>query len=443
MNTAGQNISNAETEGYNRRQISLKAESTPSGSLLNGHLSPQAAGTGVAIDQVERVQSQLLSRAHQNATTGKATAEENHRLLRTVESLFTTENGSLNERLSSFWNSWDNLANHPTDRSARLNVRSKAQGLTDTLNRLDNGLDRTKESVKTDLQNTVAEVNDLLEQIAQTNQQLGTAKAGGSADLTAQDKRDQLIGQLAEKLPVTVHNDKDELMVQVNGVSVVQGNESTTLELENLSSSPTVRFTDADITYSPPSSDEGVLGAQLKMLNQTLPSVEKELTQFTNTLAKKVNSLHNGATKPDGTTAGDFFQMPGPGQEFIGLHKKVAANADEIAAAGSGKPPGDNTVALQISDLQTTKLFNNGRETPQTFATNIISNVGEQVQAAERQVRTTSAAADHAKALKESVTGVSLNEEMTNLVKFQQGYAAAAKVVQTARTLSDTLFSAY
>lgn len=450
MNVTGQNISNAETDGYHRRRVSLEPSSTPDNGL-SGRIEVEAHGTGVRVEGIQRIQDRLLQSAHLQTTTGKATAEENSRLLGGLEAVFgDTGSSSLSSQFSAFWNSWEELANNPTSRSARQNVRSRAQSLVSTFHRMDTGLERLKSETEQDLSNTVGSINDSLTKLAELNKQIEVSKADGAPDLAAEDRRDELVADLAEKIPVTVQDRENEFTILSEGVTLVQGTEANKLKVNNLTSSPSVEFVDSGITYSAPADDSGKLGAQLEFLNETIGDTRSDLDSLAGEVIDHVN---NGPTGPedghtdgmlsDGTAAGEFFDSGFTNASSIQLHQDILDDVENIAAASNGTDTGDNTVALNIASIRSENILNGNQETPQEFLANLVSDVGTQVQEANQKARAESAAHDHVTSLKNGVSGVSLNEEMTNLIKYQQAFGAAARVVDTARKMSDTLLSVY
>ncbi len=450
INVTGQNISNAETEGYNRRRVTLEPDSMP-GNGLNDGREPRNRGTGVRMKNVQRIQDRLLERAYLQSSTGSATAEENSRLLSSVEALVSDSgSSSLNDQLSAFWNSWEELANSPTSRSARQNVRSRAQSLVATFHRLDSGLEQLKSQTEEDLTHTVGTINDSLTKLADLNEQIATGRAAGSEDLTAEDNRSQLLNDLSEKIPITVQERDNEFTIQTNGITLVQGTEATRLNVNNLSSSPSVEFVDSGVTYSPDENNGGELGAQLDFLNTTVGSMRSDLDSLASELVDHVNNGptgpqdgHTDGMLPDGTPAGEFFDSGFTTASSIRLHSDILSDVEHIAAASNGTAPGDNTVALNIAAIRSEDILNGNQETAGEFVANFVSNIGARVQEANQKSSAESAARDHISALKDGVTGVSMNEEMTNLIKFQQAFGASARVVRTARELSDTLLSVY
>jgi hypothetical protein len=198
----------------------------------------------------------------------------------------------------------------------------------------------------------------------------------------------------------------------------------------------------------------GELGARLQVLNDTLEDAETRMDDLASQIVQAVNDIHNDAnTSPhksgsdnayeqDGTTAaGDFFTPGNTTAASIQVHQDIQDDPTRIAASDTSGETGNNQVALAIGELRNTDLTGLGSESANNFASNLLSDIGSKVQSAKTRSEAEATAADHVKALKDGTEGVSLNEEMTNLIEYQQAFAASARIVQNARQMSETLMS--
>lgn len=455
MNTTGQNIANVNTDGYSRRQVEITSDRTSPGGLNVGVVGREALGVGSSVQDIRRVKDRLLSRAHRDAQTGHAQAEEEHRLVSNVEGVFpTAEGASLSDQLSSFWNSWEQLANYPTDRTVRQGVLSKAQTLSSTIRRIDRGLERIRTETKAQIQNGVEDANELFEEIADLNAKISAGSATGAEDLEAKDERDRLLDELAQKLPIEVQERENEFAVLVDGKTVVQGDKYSTLSADTSGQTATVTFDDANVDFDYSGDKVGELGARLQVLNDTIDDTQSRLDSLSQSIVQEVNAIHNGAnTSPhksgpdtsfemDGTTAaGDFFDPTGTDAGSIAVHTDIVNDPTRIASSDTTGDAGNNQVALALAGLRDANLAGIGSDQPNDFAADLLSDVGAQVQSARTRADAESTAAEHVKALKEGTEGVSLNEEMTHLIEYQQAFAASARIVQNARRMSETLMS--
>lgn len=442
MNTVGQNVANAETEGYSRRRVSLQADSISSPGILTRPRPGTATGAGVSIQAYERVRDGLLAAAAWDAHTALGAAQEDQRLLGALEGIFPVGDGSLNNQLNDFWNAWSDLSDHPTDNSARLALRSTAQSLTSTLNRTDEAITLLQEGTQEVLAAGVDEVNGKLHEIAELNARIQTARTSGSPDLVAEDRRDMLVKELAAFMPVRAKEDPATgYTITVDGMNVVHGDRVFELNLDTSGAPPRILFEDSTVEYKPPAGDDGKIGSMLRMVSQTLPNTRQALDEIARTLVTEVNALHTTGYGLDGATGRNFFDPASLSAGSIELSADVLNDSHAIAASGDPTAQGDNAVALGIAGLRTQPLLNGGTETIETFSTNLVAGIGADVQKASLRAVGQSAVVDHLNGMERGVSGVSIDEEMTNLIQYQQAFAASARVLDTAQTMMDTLLA--
>ena len=442
MNTVNQNVANINTEGYARRRVTLQADSIASPGVIMATPHGTTTGSGVSIQSYERVRDGLLAAAGWDAHTSLGAAQEDQRLLGALEGIFPVGEGSVNNQLNAFWNAWADLADHPTDNGVRLVLRSKASGLVSTLNRTDEALSLLKEGTEGVLAVGVEEINKTLREIGDLNPTIQAARHSGSPDLVAEDRRDQLVKNLSAFGPVRMQDDPETgYTVSFNGMAVVQGDKVFEMNLDTSGATPRVLYGDSSVEYNAPAGDDGQLGAWLRMLNQTLPDTRQALDDIATALVTEVNALHSTGYGLDGATGRDFFDATALSAGSIRLSTDVLADSQAIAASGDPTAQGDNTIALDIASLRTQPVLNGGTETIETFATNLVADIGAGVQKASLQAVGQTAVLDHLAGMEQGVSGVSLDEEMTNLIQYQQAFAASARVLDTAQQMFDTLLA--
>jgi flagellar hook-associated protein 1 FlgK len=423
MNVAGQNIANANTPGYARRRLTLGTE----GPGRNGLLMPNSGGvgSGVTAQRLERMRDGLLATAANDARTGLGGADEETRLLATLEGSFGVGSGaSLQDVMSGFWNGWSDLANNPTDGGVRSTLLGQADTLAATLRRLDDGITRLAGETQTALGESVGQVNGLLDEIAGLNASIRASRAAGLPDFAAEDRRDAAVAELSAFAPVRVSDGSDGYTVTINGMAAVQGDQALglTLDVPPDVAVAGVRFEGTDVAFSP--SSGGSLGAQLKTLQKTLPDTRAALVA-------DVNAAHGAGYGLDGSTGLNFFDPAGVTAGSIRLSDDVSDPA-AIAASGAPDAPGDSSVASALAAL---------REGFDTQAIDITAGVGGKLRAARSAAGAQAAIVDHLAAMEAGVSGVSVDEEMTNLIEAQHAFAAAARVLTTADEMMQTLLS--
>ncbi len=441
MNTAGQNVANAGTPGYARRRLILSADGVSSrGWKMRAPHGAMAAG-GVSVQTYERVRDGLLTAAAWEAETALGTAGEQQRILGALEGVFPPGDGSLHDLLNDFWDGWSDLANDPTGDGARHALRSRAQGLAATLGRMDADVANLQTETTKALTSGVEEVNGLLKEVAALNEQIARARHSGSPDLAAEDRRDQAVEALAGFGPVRVHDGEDGYRLTLDGMTLVQGADAFGLELDDSGPTPRVLFAETGIEYAPEGSDGGKLGAWRTALDETLPQTRSALDELAQSLVTEVNALHRTGYGLDGAGGRDFFDPAGTTAASLRLSADILADPAAIAATGDPAAMGSNSLALDLAGLRDQKLLNGGTATLEDFAVGLVSGIGADLKRTTTEAAGHAAVRDHLTAMAQGVSGVSIEEEMTNLIQYQQGFAAAARVLDTAQQMMDTLLT--
>lgn len=428
MNATGQNVANANTEGYHRRRATLEASNTVSSGIYTSPAQNTAPGDGVSVASYERVRDRMLDAAAAEAQTGESGAREEARILSVLEGALATDTeGSLTSSLENFFNSLNDLANNPTDQGVRETVLAKADTLTGAFGRIDQKMQGLVNDTESALASSVDKANGLLKEVASLNEKISEARAGGTPDLAAKDRRDRLVKKLSKLAPVTVQEDSDAgYTLSINGMNVVQGSETTTLQLAD---STTVEFGETGVAFEAGDEGGGKIGAQLRSLNQTLPSVQNELDGLAKDVVEEVNTIHETGYDQNGNTGNPFFD---PAGTTAGSIQRAVDAPEDIAAYGEAGNPGNTTPAQEMSALS---------ESLTPKAIDLAASVGSKVQQAAAQEEAKAATAAHLESMAQGVSGVSLDEEMSNLIEQQQQFAASARVLRTAQEITSTLLS--
>ena len=442
MNTVSQNIANVNTPGFTRRRVMMRADSLASQGVIMRTPQHMATGAGVSMQAYERVRDTLLTSAEWDAHASLGAAQEDQRLLGALEGIFPVGEGSLDSGLNDFWNAWSDLADNPTDNGVRLALREKASAVVSTLNRTDEALLLLQEGTEAVLAVGIDEINTRLSEIGDLNKRIQAARYAGSPDLAAEDRRDLLVKELSAYAPVKAVDDAETgYSVSINGMAAVEGERTFPLELDTSGPIPRVFYGDTTVEYNAPAGDDGQLGSWLRMLHDTLPNTRQSLDDIASTLVTEVNALHSAGYGLDGGTGRDFFDSTALSAGQIRLSADVLADSQAIAASGNPAAAGDSTVALDIAGLRTQLVMGGGTETIEEFATNLVANIGSGVHRASLKAVGQAAVVDHLAAMSQGISGVSLDEEMTNLIEYQQAFAASARVLDTAQQMFDTLLA--
>jgi flagellar hook-associated protein 1 len=408
LDTTAHNIGNASTEGYSRQQAVLTAAHTLDlpGITSNGGLA--MLGSGVDVESFNRVRdafADLQFRA-QNMALGQYQTTAS--MLGTAEtSLSEPSDNGIGQVLAQFWSSWDDLANHPEAPATRQALVNQAGLLTDRVNTLQKSLAGVRTEAQTQYAMLTGPTGDVMgyaNEIASLNQSIKAAVQQGGQPNDLMDKRDVALDKLSQLAQISV-TDLGQGTIQVNFGDAAQP----------LVDDATVNWPQ---TLTAPG---GQLGALLKLGDTTaagtITSYMSDLDGFASQLISSVNAIH-------GTP---FFS--GTDASTIG----VAVTASTVRAATPPAPAGANDIALAMSVLR-------GGSADTAYA-NLVARLGGESRAASQQEATTQALVDTAQDRRQSASGVSMDEEMTNMVRFQRGYQASARVMSTMDEMLDTLIN--
>lgn len=464
VQVVSQNIANAGTEGYSRQRAELAA-ATPQrfgfGSL----------GTGVQVQNVVRLRDAFLDN---NYRTEAANAEGfglRRDVLSQVEGIFgEPSDQSLSSALDAFWSSWSDLANNPGTPSAQAVVRQRGVEVASTLNRFASRLNDLEATNRSRLSSTVDEVNRLGGQLAELNGQITAAEVGGTMAPDLRDARDRIADQLAKLGGARMMEQSNGTMsFVIGGVTVVDGSSARTIEVRP--GIPTAIGLVGAADPLPPST--GTLGAMATLLNVDIPDIRAKLDGLAKGLVNGVNFLHtsgwtaagdalgnanwNVATPPTGSRV-NFFNPANVTAASIGLSAEVTASAAVIASGSTQNAPGDNALALSIGSLRNTTGIaslqtamgaaafaaqvglTGGATYNDTYRTTV-TNVGLQVRAADSSATVYETLTNQADTRRSSVNGVSIDEELTLLMRYQQAFQAASRLVNVADEMMQTLLT--
>ena len=406
MDVTANNIANSNTVGYSR-ETAVMAPTPPIEIPALSELSGNGArlGTGVTVETITRIRNVYLDsqyRTQNSALSAQSTAAE---VLTQVQSAFDEPSeAGLASQLSAFWSAWTALSQSPTSEAAKEGVVSAGTQLAQTLNSLSAQIETIAGQAGEQyavLTGPSGEVQGLANQIAQLNGQIRLAEEAGQQPNEMLDRRDLLVDELSSLAQVSVER-------QQNGTDTITfGN----------AAEPLVQGTTVNWPQELTPAAGGQLGALLSLTSPTgaLASYKEALDGVAGTLATGVNALHTSTPFFAGETAATL---------------KVAVTAAEVKAS-STEAAGGNDVAIAIADLR-------GGAADQAYS-GLVERLGSDVKTAQDEqanLQTTVTAID---GQRQSVSGVSLDEEMTNLIAFQRGYQASARTLTAMDSMLETL----
>jgi len=446
IDVTGHNIANVNTDGYSRQRVNM-ATNAPYSS------QPGQTGTGVRAAKIQRIYDRFLGAQINNENQNLGNWEAQKGVLERVEIIFDESSGyGLNQAMSEFWNAWQDLANNPSDNAGRATLLAKSETMTTTFNNIYSNLEQTQADIDTSIMGTVKEINSISERIAGLNQKIALTEVGGQNANDYRDSRDLLLNELSLMINIdSFENSDGKVTVLVAGGRPLVENISSW----NLSTQPDVDSDFQDIVWTDSGGNlvditDSISGGKLKgwleARDVTIPDYLSKLDVIAEGIITDVNSLHQV-----GFGLNDVIDDVGAGRDFftagrsafdIGVNQLIVADTALIAAAGIGDGlPGGNSNAIEIANLQNALKMNSDTATFDDYYNSLVSDVGSGVQKATVNFDHQSSMVTHLDNYRESVSGVSLDEEMVNLIKFQHGYNAAARLISVADELLDRVIS--
>jgi flagellar hook-associated protein 1 FlgK len=436
LQVTGQNIANVNTPGYSRQRADLTAI-PPQGSFVGG---------GSRIDGVEQMVDPFLEARRNASASDLAAATTSRDVLDRVQSAFPVQGTSVGSALQEFFAAANQLATSPQDLAARSNLLAKAQALASQFQATSGALSSAQRDADQRVGQAASDANQTLATIAKLNASIQAATVGGDAANDLKDQRREAINTLAQSLDIHVVDQGDGTVnvYAASGVALVVGPNAATLATQP--SAPgaaldggtlnTVGIKDAaGAVIALPGSLGGTLGALITARDQTIPGLSGDLDTLATTVRDQVNAIQ---TNPAGTdlngNVGTALFAGSGAADF-----SVALSDPRGIAAAVGANAGDNTNAQALLALGDTQLPALGGATLNDFFGGIQSQAGALARTADDQVSIEQSVSQTLDAQREAISGVSLEEEFTDLIKFQRGFQAAARLITVSNSMLDDL----
>ena len=437
LQVTSHNIANANTPGFSRRRVDINnADSGIPGGIGGGaDAASVVRQRSRFLDSQFRVEQQVLGRW-----------EAIERSLTSIESIFnepagagSSEAGSvfnepsgmgLSGSLSRFWNVWQDLANVPEGGAARAAVRQESQLLVNTMHQIHKQLNDTRLGIDDQIGFEVGEINELIDQLATINGAIPNHKFDGGSAGDLEDQRDRLIEKLAQKVDISiVEKDNGSVSILLSGHNLVQGTTSIHLDVRTISQND---FPAKTLFFSDDGSlaaiQDGRLKGLLEVRDSTIPNYLDRLDEMAEVLVAEINSLHKIGYGPTGATGIDFFDANNISASNISLDSRIVDDLNNIAASKDGNS-GDNATALGIAGLRNERILGAGTATVEGYLNTLLGEVGSASKEAQTMAENHRLFSTQIENRRQSVQGVSLNDEAAQLVMYQRAYQAAAKTV--------------
>jgi len=464
LDVTGHNIANANTEGYSR-QRAIHSATDP--YTVPGFGMPAGAGqvgTGVEIAEIARIRDKFIDGQINEEKQSLGYWEKMYEGLHRIELIFNEpSDSSLSFAMTKFWESLQELSNNPEDPAVRESVKQTAQTMIDTFHNLNDQLADYKRSLNADVNTITDEINSIARRIADLNEQIVDVKGTGKNPNDLLDRRDLLFEELNHLVKVQGYEDSQgNLHVSLGGTRLVSGKKVNELAIKD-NPDPTREFEDI-IYFTNTNSDALIEGGELKAILALRGGYRDEngddtgeigrymarLDELASVVVEEFNIVHHEGYDLEGNDGGDFFAATGPDGVPVDAHN-ISLSTDILALDGINKitaglstdgirNPGNGDNATQLANIiNGEKIFNSGTATMLDFYKSMISTMGIEGQRADRMVNNQTTLVDQLENQRTSISGVSLDEEIANLIKFQQAYNAATRIITTSQYILDSL----
>lgn len=464
----GNNISNANTEGYTRQRLVIESIYPDTKSRLSGGVT---IGGGAQVTNIEQIRSAYIDRQLRGEYAALGQWSTRSEEMQFIESILneTSESGTLSTALADFYKSLGQLTTSSDSVEIRTNVQQNAIKLCETLNYYSGQLVDSQNSYNDAMSATVDNINGLITRIASYNKEITAYELGGQNANELRDCRNTLLDELSQLVDISYSENTDgELTVSVQGTALVSHTNVTLLtavaDQTGVVSGETGFYsiyyegTTTEFDYS-----SGALQAYKDLRDNNsvdnigIPYLLGSLDTLAQSIAQEFNAVHEtGYTIPYGggtsQTNIDFFEVPAGGyaditagnislsQEVIDNVYNIAASSTEIDLTAADTQEGNNEIALLLYGLTTSnKLSTIGNF--ESYVESFVVQLGISSASAQETAESQSAIAENLEMRKESISGVSLDEEMMNLISYQHTYSAASRVLSAVDEALDVLIN--
>jgi flagellar hook-associated protein 1 FlgK len=435
LDVVGQNIANVNTAGYSRRTLDLAA--IPPTSSLN-------AGGGVQVQGVRAIRDSLLDRRLWQELPSRSMQAAVANALSVVEVALGDAGASLDQKMTAFFDSFARLSEDPTSATARQEVLLQGQSLASGFSDMVSRLNLAQRDADTRIRGDVDQVNALVAQIASLNASIGGAQTGANVQ-TLKDQQNEAVKTLAGLLDVSVMQREDGGVDVTFGLGrpLVIGASNFAITATPTGPSGLVVLTDANGVDVGAEIRSGSLGGYLQVRDSTIPGYIGRLDDIAYTLAGQVNAIHEAGFDLAGAAGLPFFSplaTSAGAASAIGVNAAVAADPNRVVAAGAAAA-GDNQAARQLADLRDARVMFGNTATLHDAWGRLVYQAGTDTRFARLEQRSRGEIVLQIEALRESVSGVSLDEEAANMIKFQRAYEANARFFTTIDSAIETLIN--
>lgn len=422
-----QNISNMNTEGYARQRMEVSEIGTSSGSGVN-----EKSGSGVKVDDIQMMTDKIMQTNYNNQNSKVSYFNELEGTLHEVETVmgdFTS--GKLGNVMQGFFQSWEELSKFPEESAYYFAMVGETTKLTQKINEMGNELSRIEQDAMINTKSQVEQVNAILNNLATINKKMNNS--GQYIPNSLLNERDREVGKLSEYLDIEIsyENKNPEIVtIRSGGVFLISNEDKFPLKLvktedETFISNGTSRL----------ESSWGKIKASTDGINGYLQKYRDDLDIFTQQLMTQVNAIHSVGFSRNGDTGIDFFI--GVGSKTIQINPLLKADVSKVATSSVNGVEGNSETAKKIAKSIEGVVVNGMNF--RNYVNGYSMGMAQDLNTTRAQVTVQSQVLEGILEQKESVQGVNLEEEMSNLMMYQKMFSANAKTINVLKEVNDAI----
>lgn len=430
IEVANNNIANVNTPGYSRQVVTLSSAASAQGGV--------SVDEGVSYDGYTSVRDSVLNLAINAKTSDQSSLTAQSTLLTQVNAAFSGTDSGIGAAMSTLFSSLSALSTSPADASARQAVLSAANQLTTAFHQGAQSLSDTSSSADQQVTAAVAQINQLTKQIASLNEQLGAAAASGQEGGALEDQRDELTSQLSQLTGVSsTQTESTPTLTTENGSPLVIGSSAFSLQVTT-GADGHAHVLDAQGNDITAKLTGGTLGGAITTRDDTLPGMSQQLDTLAAQFATAMNSAQASGYDLNGSAGSAMFSVPTTVNGSAEGISVSLSGASGVAASSDGSTGSSGNLQTLLA-VQTNALPLGA--TPTDAYAGLVSSVGNAGSSVSSELAATTASLQQLTTQRDSESGVSIDEESTNLIRYQQAYTAAAKVISTVNDLYNILMN--
>jgi flagellar hook-associated protein 1 len=494
----GHNIANANTPGYSRQRVNFEQTEPYPAASMNRPQIPGQMGTGVTAGSVERIRDRFLDYQYRNEANKLGYWSTRSDAIAKMEDIMNEPSEfGLGKAMTQFWESLQDLSVNPENEGARAVVRQRGIAVAESFNYLYNSLSQIRNDLGQEIKTGLLEVNSILKQISELNDQIKAIEPNGYLPNDLYDKRDALVDELSKFFHVKVETVSSggnalDIAEGIYEISLVNQDGSTiklvtkdgysklsvdpSIDPVNDPTNPNGYVSGIKIEGSATFISPDILASgRIKSLIESYgygpdqdnvkgyyPDMLANLDKMAYSFATMFNTQHQKGYGLNNSTGLDFFSMTlsGPPTEkgaaaTIKVHDNIMNDLSNIAASSKSGESGNGNNALNLTMIKDIQIMSGTATIPsgdsvsvpitggtvQTFYEGLIGKIGVDGQQAERMRFNAETLAMSVEKNRQSVSSVSLDEEMTNMIKFQHAYNAAARTITVIDEMLDKIIN--